>query len=109
MSEGVLKWKNKYVALKGLHNKILHFCHDHLMSGHFASNRTYKRFQEKYFWPKAFMDVEDFVKSCKKCNQFNPPRTNYIKAPLQPINTQQRFQLVCYDLAGPFFSDNSWR
>ena len=103
MSEDVLKWKNNYVVPKGLHNKISHFCHDHPMSGHFASDRTYKRFQEKYFWPKAFMDVEDFVNCCKKCNQFNPPRTNYIKAPPQPITTQRRFQLICYDLAGPFF------
>ena len=102
IDNGVLKWKNKYVVPKGLHNKILNLCHTHPMSGHFATDRTYKRFSDKYFWPGAPIDVKNFVQSCRKCNEFNPPRTSYVKAPLQPIETDDRFELVCYDLAGPF-------
>ena len=102
LHNGVLKWKNKVVVPKGLRPKIVDLCHSHPLAGHFASERTYKRFTNKYFWPGAQKDVEDFVNSCSKCNAYNPPRTSYVKAPLQPIETNDRFQLVCYDLAGPF-------
>ena len=98
----VLMWKSKYVVPHGLRKKILELCHDHPMAGHFAADRTYQRFSEKYFWPGASSDVEKFVNSCQKCNEFNQPRTTYVKAPLQPIETTHRFELVCYDLAGPF-------
>ena len=99
---GVLHWKNKIVVPKGLRNSILYLCHDHPMSGHYASDRTYQRFNSKYFWPGAATDVSTYVKACQKCNEFNPP-SKYIKAPLQPIETSDRFERVCYDLAGPFF------
>ena len=88
--------------LKGLQNKILCLCHGHQKAAHLGSERTYKRFQEKYFQPHALSGVDKFMKSCEKCNQFNPPHSNYIKAPLQLIRSKQRFELVCYDIAGPF-------
>ncbi len=99
---GVLRWKNKVVVPKGLRASILYLCHNHPMSGHYASDRTYQRFSRKYFWPGALADVSDYVKACQKCNEFNPPRPQYTKAPLQPIETTNRFELICYDLAGPF-------
>ena len=102
IENNVLMWKNKYVVPQGLRDRILRWCHDHPMSGHFATERTYQRFSEQYFWPGAPTDVENFVNNCEKCNQFNPPRNKYVKVPLQPIETTQRFELVCYDLAGPF-------
>ena len=73
------------------------------MAGHFGPERTYKRFVEKYFWPGAQKEVEDIVHGCHECNAYNPPRTTYVKAPLQPVEINNRFQLVCYDLAGAFF------
>ena len=98
----VLMWKNKYVVPQGLRKEILELCHTHPMAGHYGAERTYQRFSEKYFWPGAPADVEHFVNSCQKCNEFNQPRTSYVRAPLQPIETTRRFELVCYDLAGPF-------
>ena len=101
VKDGVLKWKHRYVVPKGLRGKILNLCHAHPMSGHFATDRTYARFSKRYFWPGAQKEVEQFVNACAKCNSFNPPKC-YVKAPLEPIETNSRFQLVCYDLAGPF-------
>ena len=37
-----------------------------------------------------------------KCAKYNPPTSGYVKQPLKPIETFSRFELVCYDLAGPF-------
>ena len=80
-------WKNKYVVPKQLCCDVLKLCHDHPSSGHFAIQRTLDRFQIKYFWPNALLDVTHWGQSCHQCNKFNPPRTGYIKAPLQPIES----------------------
>ena len=72
------------------------------MAGHFGIERTYKKFNHIFFWPKASEDVKNYVESCQKCNEFNTPKNGYVKVPLQPINSSKRFELVCYDLAGPF-------
>ncbi len=100
--QDVLKWKNKYVVPHSLRKSILELCHDHPMSGHFAIERTHQRFKNNYFWPGAPTDVLNYVNNCQKCNEFNPPRNQYIKVPLQPIETSCRFEMVCYDIAGPF-------
>ena len=100
--DNILKWKDKWVIPKSLQNTVMELCHSHPMSGHFGSERTYQRFSKRYFWSGAPTDASNFVGQCQKCNEFNPPRTAYVKAPLQPIETVSRFELVCYDLAGPF-------
>ena len=100
--DGILCWKDKFVVPQALRGKILYLCHDHPSSGHYAVQRTLDRFKERYFWPNALQDVDNWVKSCHKCNSFNTPRPSYTKCTLQPIETDHRFQLVCYDLAGPF-------
>ena len=61
------------------------------------------RLSANYFWPDAKTDLINWIKSCNVCNQFNPPPKGYAKQPLQPIVTQDRFKIVCYDLAGPLF------
>ena len=107
IQDGVLHWKNKVVVPETLRGKILFLCHDHPTSGHYAIQRTLERFKEKFFWPKALVDVENWVKSCKECNSYNIPRPGYVKCKLQPIESDSRFQLVCYDLAGPFMPTSS--
>ena len=76
--------------------------HDHPTAGHFGIERTFQKFQHQFFWPGAFQDVTNWVRSCSKCNQYNNPAQGFIKAPLIQIRTDHRFQLVHYDLAGPF-------
>ena len=102
VQNNVLMWKNKYVIPSTLRSNILELCHNHPTSGHFAVHRTIDQFHSKYFLPNAHSDVNNWVKSCQKCYEFHHPRTGYINAPLQPIKSDHRFQLVCYDLAEPF-------
>ena len=102
IQNGILYWKDKLVVPTSLRGKILYLCHDHPSSGHYAVQRTLDRFKEKFFWPKALVDVDNWIKSCRQCNSFNTPRPGYTKCKLKPIETDHRFQLVCYDIAGPF-------
>ena len=47
----------------------------------------------------------NWVRSCQSCNEFNI--STYIYRPLQPIPIENRFEFVCYDLAGPFLPKNA--
>jgi hypothetical protein len=98
--DGVLLWKSKIVLPPQLQGRVLQVAHDHPAAGHFAEDRTWKNLSSKFFWPGAHDDVINWVRSCKACNE-HAIRT-YVNRPLQPIATEERFQLVCYDLAGPF-------
>ena len=100
--EGVLVWNDTIVVPSTLRKRVLESCHDNPLSGHFASERALLRVSRNYFWPYAKTDVENWVHSCKTCNEFNSPNQGYVKRPLVPIDTSRRFELVCYDLAGPF-------
>ena len=99
---GILTWNNKIVIPLNLRKKVLELSHDHLLSGHFQLNRTWLRISANYFWPGAKDDVSNWVRSCQKCNEYNTPTQGYVKRPVIPIETNNRFDLVCYDLAGPF-------
>ena len=97
---GVLRWKSKIVLPAQFQHRVLEIAHDHPAAGHFAEDRTWKNVTSKFFWPGAHNDVVNWVRSCKKCNE-HAIRT-YVNRPLQPIPTEERFELVCYDIAGPF-------
>ena len=101
-AEGILKWKSFPVIPEQLRSTVLRICHDHASSGHFGIDRTWTRLSSAYFWPNARNDVTNWVRSCLTCSSFNSPPQGYSKAPLQPIDSSERFQIVCYDLAGPF-------
>ena len=102
MERGLLVWKTLPVIPLQLQSRILQTCHDHPMSGHFKLERTWKRFRSSYFWPNAKADVHKWVMSCHQCQQFDPPSGGYTNLPLKPIESSNRFELVCFDLAGPF-------
>ena len=98
----ILMWYNKFVIPSTLRRKVLELSHDHPLSGHFQLDRTWSRVSNNYFWPHAKNDVINWVRSCQKCNEFNTPARGYVKRPLMSIEITERFNLVCYDLAGPF-------
>ena len=104
-SDGLLLWKDRFVIPRALHSKVLSLCHDHPSAGHFAVDRTWNRLSELYFWPNAHDDVVNWVQSCTSCAAYKPPPKGYHKEPLQPIQSTERFELVCYDLAGPFLPE----
>ena len=101
-TDNILLWKNKVVIPPCLRSQIFALCHDNASAGHFGIDRTYSKFGEKYFWPHSLSDLTNWIKSCQKCNEFNRPYPSYSKAPLQPIVTDHRFEIVSYDFAGPF-------
>ena len=100
--DGLLKWHNCPGVPIALRGHVLQLCHDHPSAGHFAIDCTWAHLCVHYFWPNAKEDVSNWATSCTAFTSFNPPPQGYHKGHLQPIQSSDRFELVCYDLAGPF-------
>ena len=57
-----------------LHSYILSIYHDHPLSGHFGIKRTYLRLRNKYFWPRMYDSIRQYIRSCAPCAQSNASR-----------------------------------
>jgi transposase InsO family protein len=86
----VIQEQEKDIILNGLHSNSL--------AGHFGKDNTYQRIKQKYYWPKMYLDIEEFVKTCEICQR----RHGQHKQPsIQPIPVGQPFERIGIDLIGP--------
>lgn len=53
---------------------ILKECHDE--AAHLGYSKTCARLCERYYWPRMFVDVKNYVKKCRQCLETKAP--NYI-------------------------------
>ncbi|CAF4296282.1 unnamed protein product, partial [Rotaria magnacalcarata] len=62
-----------YVPQGDLRRTILHIYHDTAANGaHFGRNKTLHKIKQRYFWPSMYKDINNYIKSCILCAQFNP-------------------------------------
>ena len=91
-----------YVPYGDIRRSILQIYHDTAANGaHFGKNKTIHKIKQRYFWPTMYKDINNYVKSCILCTQFNPRRQ---KSPgtLTPIEPPEGvWQLVAMDFHGP--------
>ncbi|CAF3408769.1 unnamed protein product, partial [Rotaria sp. Silwood2] len=74
-----------YVPQGDLRRTILHIYHDTTANGaHFGRNKTIHKIKQRYCWPSMYKDINNYVKSCIPCAQFNP----HFHGPINP--TSQR-------------------
>jgi hypothetical protein len=72
--------------------------HDIPLSGHIGSSKVYEKLSRRWYWPKLKNDVEEYVKSCPRCQQNKPSNQKPIGL-LQPLPIpQRRWQQVTMDL-----------
>ncbi|CAF3386411.1 unnamed protein product [Rotaria socialis] len=74
--------------------------HDHPLSGHFGIGRTWSTLRNTYYWPRMKDTIISYIKSCKKCSQFNVDRNKPpgFLQPIQPPNDV--FQILGMDWWG---------
>ena len=91
-----------YVPPGELRRSILKIYHDTAANGaHFGRDKTAHKIKTRYYWPSMFKDIDNYVKSCIPCAQYNPRRQ---KTPgtLRPIKPPEGvWQLVSMDFHGP--------
>ncbi|CAF1158051.1 unnamed protein product [Didymodactylos carnosus] len=86
---------------------LLQACHnDPIGGGHFSIQRTYMKFKEKYSWPDMRTTIENYIKVCLSCQQFNISRQKK-HGQLCPITPPEGpNQLLGIDLCGPLESSS---
>ncbi|CAF4948550.1 unnamed protein product [Pieris macdunnoughi] len=82
-------------------SKILHENHDIPIAGHLGSVRMYKRIKESYYWKGMRSDIENYVKTCRSCQE-NKALRKINKAPMEITTTSTApFQRIALDIVGP--------
>lgn len=92
---------------KSLIPLVLHFYHDHPLSGHFGVRRTLSRIREKYWWPNMRASVQNYVASCSQCASHNISRAKpfgHLKS-IEPPSAV--FQVLHMDFWGPVRSPSA--
>jgi hypothetical protein len=91
-----------YVPQGEFRQTILKIYHDTAAnSAHFGRDKTFYKIKTRHFWPSMYKDINNYIKSCISCAQYNPQRQ---KTPgtLQPITPPDGvWQLVSMDFHGP--------
>jgi hypothetical protein len=77
---------------------IMYLFHDHELSAHFATQVTYEKIREKYYWKGMLKDIETYVKSCDQCQRRGKPQG---KHELHPIKVKYPFYQIGIDIVGP--------
>ena len=77
-------------ALKAYHDE----------KGHFGIRKTFAALRDKYFWPRMYNEINNYVKSCNKC-QFGKRDHNAHPLPLHPLPVSQLFGRMHIDIIGP--------
>ena len=81
-------------------NNVLELAHSNPMAGHFGYKKTYARISQHFLWPRVWLDVKSFVRSCGGCQR--AARNTNARAPLQPLLcVSEPFEKVTFDLVGP--------
>ena len=91
-----------YVPQSELRRTILKVYHDTAANGaHFGRDKTIHKIKQRYFWHSMYKDIDNYIKSCISCAQYNPRRQK-APGPLRSIKPPEGvWQLVAMDFHGP--------
>ena len=91
---------SRVVVPKGRRQSLLEMAHSELVSGHFGVKKTYAKLARHFIWPRMWVEVKAFVRTCGGCQKAS--RNTNSRAPLHPLPCiGEPFQLVAFDLVGP--------
>lgn len=91
----------KVVVPRRLRGALMRYFHDSRLAGHVSGSKTYCKLCHFATWPGMKRDVLRYARSCHIC-QCVKPRGGKPPGLLQPIDSQQSWQLAACDAMGPF-------
>ena len=76
---------------------IMKLAHESLLAGHFSSRKTTDKIFQKFYWPRASLDIYNFCRSCQKFSA-RPKKVPMINMSI----VAEPFSRIAIDLMGPF-------
>ena len=89
-----------------LRDEVTKAYHDN--NGHIGFDKTYESIRGKYFWPRMYADLSEYVNSCVDCQQTKRP-VHSKKAPLKSLPVEDVFARFHLDYLGPLPPSNGYR
>ncbi len=77
---------------------VMFIMHDHPISAHFATKATFDKMRERYYWPRMYKDIKEYVESCNQCQRRGKPQK---KNELHSIASVEPFYQIGIDIVGP--------
>ena len=97
--------KSRLIAPAVLVPEIVSNAHGTALSGHWSVERTVERCLNDFFWPTMALDVANFIKRCRRCQESKDRNAKSCLTPLRPwpqaLGPNTR---VHCDLVGPLKS-----
>ena len=81
-------------------SSTLHEIHGGRMAGHLGEDRTFKKLQERFYWPGYSQSVKEWCRNCPHCAVRKKPNQKQ-RAPLQKVERGYPLQMVAADIVGP--------
>lgn len=86
-----------------LRNEIMGTFHSELTAGHLGIRKTYKRLEDRVYWPNLRRSVSDFVKSCVPCQTCKVDHASK-PAMSSSFHPERVWDVLAIDLMGPYTS-----
>lgn len=81
--------------------EVLRGYHDCLAGGgHFGVTKTFGAIRLKYWWPKMYQIIHDYVQNCDICQRIKVDRHRH-PVPLNPLPVEEVFSRLHIDILGP--------
>ena len=78
--------------------EVIHGYHDCIAGGgHFGVNKTFGAIRLKYWWPKMYQMIQDYVKNCDVCQRIKVDRHHH-PVPLHPLPVDGVFSRLHMDI-----------
>ena len=89
-----------------LRDEVTKAYHDN--NAHIGFDKLYETVRGKYFWPRMYADLSEYVKSCRDCQETKRP-VHSRKAPLKSLPVEDVFSRFHLDFLGPLPLSNGFR
>jgi hypothetical protein len=86
---------------KTLRTMILSDMHDAVLAGHLGIHRTWNRMRNRFYWPRMYRDIVNYVQSCESCaaQKRSTRAPSGLLQPLPPV--MKPFSRIAMDTLGP--------
>ncbi|KMQ92133.1 reverse ribonuclease integrase [Lasius niger] len=97
--EDLNEWK--LVVPKESRSRIIREFHNGPQAGHLGVEKTYHRVALRYFWPRMFKDVAEYVRRCDTCQRTKVEQAAPVGL-MGQRTTETPWKVVASDIMGPF-------
>ena len=85
-----------------LRKEVLYSLHDDRTAGHLGIAKVYDKLRRRFYWPKCFQSVENYVNRCEDCLTKKPPVGAKFGLGQIPDTPSVPFTYIALDILGPF-------